>query len=388
MKTNQNKYTGMKTLVKILAVMLLVGCGMSKDQMIKKQIEAKKSKILKLQEEIAGLEKQLSDTSDAQAAIAVYVKNIKPEEFKHYITVFGNVEASQYARVSPEMNGQIRTIHVQEGQKVSKGTLLVSLVNDVTQSTISEAKASLELANTTYEKQKALWDQGIGSEIQYLQAKTQKQAAEERLNMLEAQLRMSQVRAPFNGIVDKIYLKEGDIAGPMVPLIEFVNLSSLIIKADVSEKYVEDIQAGEKVEVQFSSLPEEKRIATIKRTSKVINPTNRTFQIELNLNNPGEKIRPNMIASIKVNDFSSPDAFVVPSIVIKRDITGDYLYVAKKDDKNKMMAKKKYLTRGISYEGYTMVKKGLKEDDKVIVGGYNLVSSDTYVSIKDDQLKN
>jgi RND family efflux transporter MFP subunit len=160
----------------------------------------------------------------------------------------------------------------------------------------------------------------------------------------------------------------------------------LIIKADVSEKYVEDIRAGEKVEVQFSSLPDAKRIATIKRTTKVINPTNRTFQIELNLNNPGEKIRPNMIASIKVNDFSSPDAFVVPSIVIKRDITGDYLYVAKKDDKNKMVAKKKYLTRGISYEGYTMVTKGLTEGDKVIIGGYNLVSSGTYISIQDDQL--
>jgi membrane fusion protein (multidrug efflux system) len=381
MKTNFNKQTGMKTVVKFLAVLLLVSCGMSKDQMIKKQIEAKKSKILKLQEEIAGLEDQLSDTNDIPPAIVVGVKQMKPEEFKHYITVFGNVEASKYAKVSPEMNGQIRKIHVEEGQHINKGELLVSLINDVTQSSISEARVSLELAATTYEKQKVLWDQGIGSEIQYLQAKTQKQAAEERLNMLEAQLRMSQVRAPFNGIADKIYLKEGDIAGPMAPLVEFVNLSNLTIKADVSEKYVEDIKAGEKVEVTFSSLPDVQRTATIKRTTKVINPINRTFQIELNLENPGEKIRPNMIASIRINDFGSDDAFVVPSIIIKRDITGDYLYVALPNDKNALIAKKRYLTRGISYEGNTMVTKGLSEDDKVIVAGYNLVSSGTYVTV-------
>jgi len=381
MKTNFNKQTGMKTVAKLLAVLLLVSCGMSKDQMIKKQIEAKKSKILKLQEEIVSLENQLSDTNDIPSAIVVEVKQMKPEEFKHFITVFGNVEASQYAKVSPEMNGQIRKIHVEEGQHVSRGELLVSLVNDVTQSSISEARASLELATTIFEKQKALWDQGIGSEIQYLQAKTQKQTAEERLNILEAQLRMSQVRAPFNGMVDKIYLKEGDIAGPMAPLVEFVNLSNLTIKADVSEKYVEDIKAGEKVEITFSSLPDVKRIATIKRTTKVINPTNRTFQIELNLENPGGKIRPNMIASIRVNDFGSDNAFVVPSIIIKRDITGDYLYVTSPTDKNLLIAKKRYLTRGISYEGSTMVTKGLSEGDKVIVAGYNLVSSGTYVTM-------
>ncbi len=371
----------MKTVAKLLAVLLLVSCGMSKDQMIKKQIEAKKSKILKLQEEIVSLENQLSDTNDIPSAIVVELKQMKPEEFKHFITVFGNVEASQYAKVSPEMNGQIRKIHVEEGQHVSRGELLVSLVNDVTQSSISEARASLELATTIFEKQKALWDQGIGSEIQYLQAKTQKQTAEERLNILEAQLRMSQVRAPFNGMVDKIYLKEGDIAGPMAPLVEFVNLSNLTIKADVSEKYVEDIKAGEKVEITFSSLPDVKRIATIKRTTKVINPTNRTFQIELNLENPGGKIRPNMIASIRVNDFGSDNAFVVPSIIIKRDITGDYLYVTSPTDKNLLIAKKRYLTRGISYEGSTMVTKGLSEGDKVIVAGYNLVSSGTYVTM-------
>jgi RND family efflux transporter MFP subunit len=381
MKTKNTKYKGMKTAAKLLAVLLVVSCGMSKDQMIKKQIESKKAQIIKLEKKIEELENELSDTTEKRTTIAVQIKEIKPEVFKHYITVFGNVEADKYAKVSPEMNGQIRTIHVQEGQRISKGQLLVSLINDATQSSINEAKASLELANITYEKQKSLWDQGIGSEIQFLQAKTQRQAAEDRLKMLEAQLRMSQVRAPFDGIVDKIFPKVGDIAGPMVPVVELVNLSRLTIKADVSESYVGMIHPGDKVEVSFSSMPGETLNATIKRTTKVINPTNRTFQVELNISNPGEKIRPNMIASIRINDFTSEKAFIVPSIVVKRDITGDYLYLAV-DEENDLIAKKRYLERGISYEGNTMITKGLKEGDKVVVAGYNLVSSGTYLVVK------
>ncbi len=372
----------MKTIAKILAVLLVVSCGMSKDQMIKKQIESKKNQILKLQEQIAVLEKQLTDTIEQYNKVAVELKEMYPEEFRHYITVFGNVEADKYARISPEMNGQIRTIHVREGQRVNKGALLISLNTDATQSGINEARTGLELATTTYEKQKSLWDQGIGSEIQYLQSKTQKEAAEARLNMLEAQLRMSQVRAPFDGIVDKIYLKEGDIAGPMVPVVEFVNLSRMTIKADVSEIYIGSIHSGDKVDVTFASLPDVKLTTAIIRTSEVINPTSRTFQIELKITNSGEKIRPNMVSSIQINDFTSEKALVVPSIVIKRDITGDYLYVASASKKNEMVASKKYIERGISYEGNTLIEKGLNEGDKVIVAGYNLVSTGSYLAIK------
>lgn len=371
----------MKTAAKILAVLLLVSCGMSKDQMIKKQIEGKKSKISQLEEQIAALEKQLTDTLDEQGRIAVEIKEMQPEEFKHYITVFGNVEADQYAKISPEMSGQVRTIHVKEGQHVKKGELLVSLNTDATQSGVNEARTSLELATTTYEKQKKLWDQGIGSEIQYLQAKAQKDAGEARLNMLEAQLNMSQVRAPFNGVVDRIYLKVGDIAGPMVPVVEFVNLSKLTIKADISETYVGSIHAGDKVVISFASVPGTLN-ATIVRTSEVINPGSRTFQIELNINNPGEKIRPNMISSILINDYTSDQAFVVPSIVIKRDITGDYLYIAKLNENNQLTASKKYIERGISSEGSTMITKGLKKGDKVIVAGYNLVSTGSVLAVK------
>lgn len=371
----------MKTIVKMLAVILVVSCGMSKDEMLKKQIEGKKSKILKLENQISELEKKLTDTTDANSKIAVNVKVMKPDTFYHYITVFGNVEADKYAKISPEMNGQITKIHVEEGQHVSKGQLLVSLNTDATVSSINEVKTNLELATITYEKQKSLWEDKIGSEIQYLQAKAQKESAEARLNMLEAQLRMSQVRAPFDGVVDKIYLKEGELAGPMIPVIEFVNLSKLTIKADVSESFIGSVHAGEEVMLTFSSLPGMKIKTKITRTSKVINATSRTFQVELNIDNPQEKIRPNMVSSIRIIDFATETAYTVPSIIIKRDITGDYLYVASPNEKNELTAAKKYIERGLSYEGMTMITKGLNKGDNVITNGYNLVSTGVFVDI-------
>jgi RND family efflux transporter MFP subunit len=373
----------MKTVTKILVLVVFVSCGAPNTEMVRKQIEAKRSQVEELQKEIAELEKQVSDSVEngTTTKIAVAIKEVKPELFKHYITVFGNVEADQYAKISPEMNGQIRTIHVNEGQRVNKGELMVSLNTDASRSSLNEARTSSQLAKTTFEKQESLWREGIGSEIQYLQAKSQKESAEARVNMLEAQLEMAQIRAPFNGIVDKIYMKEGELAGPSMPVLEFVNLSRLTIRADVSESYISDIRAGEKVNITFSSLPDVEMDAVISRTTKVINSGNRTFQVELKIANPGEKIRPNMISSIRINDFTAESAFVVPSIVIKRDITGDYLYVATRDKDQKPVATKKYITRGISYEGETMIEKGLKEGDKVITDGYNLVSTGTFLAL-------
>lgn len=372
----------MKTLTIFFTVLLLTACGMSKDDLLKKKIESKKGKIVKLEKAIKKLEKQIIDTATTYSTLAVEVKEIQPEIFRHFITVFGNVEANQYAKISPEMNGQITRLHVEEGQKVNKGRLLVSLNTDATESSINEVKTNLDLAVTTYEKVKSLWDQGIGSEIQFLQAKAQKESAEARLNMLEAQLRMSQVRAPFDGLVDKIYLKVGDIASPMTPVIEFVNLQKLTIKADVSESFLEFVHAGEPVELTFSSLSEHIVNAKIARASKIINPTNRSFQIEVNINNFDEKIRPNMVTSVKINDFTSSDAYIVPSIVIKRDISGDYLYVAKQNEKGLLTASKKYIKRGKTYEGITMITEGLEKGDRVITAGYNLVSSGTFVAVK------
>ncbi len=225
-----------------------------------------------------------------------------------------------------------------------------------------------------------LWKQNIGSEIDYLAAKNTKTSLESQLEALQAQRRMSQIKAPFDGIVDQIYPKVGEMAGPGFPVIEFVNLNKMVIKADISESYMNSIKAGQIVELSFSSIPGYKVKTPIVRISKVIASLSRTFEIEMLIDNPGEKIKPNMVSTISINDFTSNEAFVVPSLVIRKDFTGKYVYVVNQEDK-KYLVGKKYITTGLSYEDNTMITKGLEIGDKVVVKGYNLVSAGVPVKL-------
>jgi membrane fusion protein (multidrug efflux system) len=282
--------------------------------------------------------------------------------------------------ISPEMNGRIEKIHVSRGQRVKKGHLLVSLNTDAIKKQIQGTKSGLELATTTYEKQKALWDQGIGSEIQYLSAKNSKETLEAQLETLEAQVRMAQIRAPFDGIVDKIFPKQGEMAGPAMPVIEFVSLGALTIKADVSEAYIDQVRAGQNVELTFSSLPDYSLKTPVVRVSKVINSVSRTFEIELHVKNASEKIKPNMVSTIKINVFSADRAYVVPSLAIRKDITGKYVYVTTEKE-GEQVVEKRAVETSLSYEDETMITAGLNTNDKVIVKGYHLVSAGMPVHI-------
>ncbi|MBN1597173.1 MAG: efflux RND transporter periplasmic adaptor subunit [Bacteroidales bacterium] len=371
----------MKNILKTLPLVFLLACG-SNDEVIKKQIIQKKQQIVKLEQQIIKLEKQLSDTAETDKRIPVEVKEIKPEEFNHYFIAYGNVEAKEYALISPEgAGGQIKKIHMDEGDFAKKGQLLISLNKEVIAKQIDAVKSNLELVTSTYEKQKTLWDQGIGSEIQYLQAKTNKESLEAQLESLEAQERMSTIRAPFDGYVDKIFQKEGELASAMFPVVEFVNYSELIIIADISENYVGKIKEGDYVDLTFASLPDYQKRTRIKRVSNVLNKDSRTFEIELNIDNINKQIKPNMVSTIRINDFSSSDAFVIPTLVIRKDITGNYVYVAKEKE-GQMTVGKKYITPDLSYNDQTMIAKGLSLGDKVIVKGYNLVSSGVPVNVK------
>jgi len=369
----------MRTIIKILPFIILSACG-TNDETIKKRILQKKNQIARIEQQIADLKKQLSDTTDSKRLVPVQVKEIKEETFNHYLISYGNVEADKYAMISPEMAGRIEIIHVNVGDYVSKGQLLVSLNTDAVNKQISALKSSFELASTTFKKLDTLWKQGIGSEIEYLSSKSTKENLEAQLESLHAQKRMSQIRAPFNGIVDKIFPKKGELASPMFPVIEFVNLTHLIIKAEISEKYIGKVHKGDKVELTFSSLPGYKKEFPINRISKVIDSKNRTFEIELRISNPGEIIKPNMVSTIRIKDFSSDMAFVIPSLVIRKDITGNYLYVVTQKEGESIVSKK-YVTTSLSYDDQTMISKGLSSGDKVIIKGFHLVSSGVPVKV-------
>ena len=349
------------------------------DIKIIKQIALQKNKIVKVEAKIKTLENKMT-ARDQRSLIPVAVKEMKPETFNHYIITYGEVKAKNYAMISPEMNGRIQKIYVEEGVRVKKGQLLVSLNTDAIDKQINGLRSGLELATKTFEKVDTLWKQNIGSEIEYLTTKNTKENLESQLESVLAQKRMSQIVAPFDGIVDKIFPKEGEMAGPGFPVIEFVNLSKLTVTADVSEAYIDKIKAGQIIELSFSSLPDYSVKAPIMRVSKVISSASRTFEIEMETNNPDEKIKPNIVSTIKINDFSTDKAFVVPSLAIRKDISGDYVYVVNQKD-NKNIIAKKYVTRGLSFDDNSMITSGLDLNDQVVVEGYHLVSSGVSVNL-------
>ena len=371
----------MKNLILISLVIFLAACSSKvdnpgSDEEILKQISEYKVTIGELNKKINGLESQLSTNADKDGGIAVAVQVIKSEPFNHFIEVSGTAEAVNSAYISPEINGQVKEVLVTEGQTVQKGQLLIKLSSSVTENSINEVKTSLELARTVYEKQKQLWDKNIGSEMDYLQAKNNVESLESRLETLKSQLDMAELRAPISGIIDDIAVKKGEMASPGLQIIQLVNLESLYINADVSEAYITSVKEGEKVLLEFPSYPEISMEVPVYRIGNIIKEANRTFKLQLKIKNEGNLIKPNILAKIKINDYSVEESVLLPSIIIKQDMQGSYVYTV---DPENQTARKVYIETGRSYLDITSVASGLAPGDKVIVNGYNQVSTGTKV---------
>ena len=313
------------------------------------------------------------ESSGKASTLAVEVKTLTPEEFVRHFEVTGNMEAVKDAIISPEINGQIKTIAVERGQRVRKGELLIGLNTDVTEKSIAEVKTNLELASKIYEKQKELWDQNIGSELQYLEAKNGKESLEGRLATLEKQMEMARIRAPFSGIVDNIMVREGELASPGMRLLHLVNLAEMRVSARVSESYLQSVKKGDPVQLRFSSYPDEVLAEKISRLGQVIDDQTRTFALEILFANKDEKYKPNMLTSVRIEDYRNDKALVVPSIVLKQDFNGTFLFVISEGE-NGSVARKQYVSPGVTVQDKTMIEEGLSAGDMVIIKGYNLVS--------------
>jgi membrane fusion protein (multidrug efflux system) len=373
----------MKQLAIFIALSILVGCGSGGSGDTKSELDSYRQKVKEYNQKIAELEAELDSESKDSIEISllpVEVKQISHQIFTRYFEVNGSVEAVEDAFISPEINGQIQSVFVERGARISKGDLLVKLKTDVTEKSIDEIKTSLKLAESIFEKQEDLWEQNIGSEIQYLEARNAKESLEARLATLEKQLELAQIRAPFSGIVDDIMVEVGELASPGMPFIHLVNLSNIRVSARVSEAYLTSVIKGDQVEVRFASYPDMKLRTVVTRLGEVIDQKTRTFILEVELKNPGEKLKPNMLSSLRINDFEEKHALVVPSIILKQDFNGTFLFLANVKDESST-ARKVYVEKGITVQDQTQVTDGLSVGDLVILKGYNLVGEGSLVRI-------
>jgi RND family efflux transporter MFP subunit len=370
----------------MLAAALMVGCTSTETpEAIKLQISGLKDKALEINNQIKELENKLAkmeDENHINGLVPVQVKNIQEETFEHYFLANAKVEMAEEALIRPEGSGHIKKIHVTKGQRVAKGDLIVSLNTSILENSIAEVKSALDLATKVYDKQKALWEQNIGSEIQYLEAKNNKERLEYNLKSLQAQLDMSLVKAPFAGIVDDIYSKEGELASPSAPLVYLVNLDKLKIEADVTETILTKIHVGDMVTIKFPTYSDIVLNAPIKRIGNAIDQKTRTIKVEIWLDNVRGQIKPNQIAMLSIRDFESKKAFVVPSIVLKQDSKGTFLFVASKNDAGKTVATKTYVETGLSYNDRTMVTKGLDKGQEVITAGFNQIGNGSLIEVR------
>ena len=364
----------------LILLVVLTACSSTpaNDEELSKreQLKQYKEEVHELNQKIAELEAALKEEEEIEF-VNVVAREVQPQLFEHFFEVTAQVEADQEVNVSPESSGKILEIKVKEGEQVEKGQVLAQLNTNMLNESIEELRISLDLAKTTFERQKNLWDQKIGSEIQYLQAKSNKESMERRLSNLKAQLDMAIIKAPVNGIVDVIFQKKGEIASPQMPFAKVVNIDKVKIYGDVAETYLTKIKKGNEVFINFPALDMDTK-APIFAVGNFIDPNNRTFRIRVDLSNKKGLIKPNLLAVMKIKDYEAKDALVIPSILIKEDFRGNYTYIAEKEGKIHR-AKKIYVEPGVSDNNMTEILSGLQTGNLLVTEGFEQIVNGTAI---------
>lgn len=365
-----------KLFITALAGLTLAACGGGGSDLAskKKELTNLKASQKETADKIALLEKEIAklDTAfkvDVKAKL-IGIDTLAPTTFKHFIEVQGQVDAADNVLAIQSMPGVVTAIYVKEGDRVSAGQVLYTTDASTYEKQISIVESQLALAKTAYERQERLWAQNIGSEIQVLTAKTNKESAEKQIATLRATVEMSKCKSPISGTVDEVRVKLGDMAAPsaMMPGVRVINSSKLVIKAKLSDSQIGKLKAGDKVQVNFPDI--NKTIeSTVSFVAQVVDKVSRTFNVEVRLDNKDANYKANMIAKLMMNDESANNALVVPSNVIQKGEDGsEYVLVAE----NKK-AVKKVVKTGLSYDGNTLVESGLVAGDKLITFGYSEV---------------
>lgn len=338
-----------------------------------------KSKQAELKTQLADITSKISklEGDSGKKFVLVEANVIVPTIFKTYINVQGRVDAEESVSLSSEIPGTIAKINVKPGDEVSKGQVLAETDARALQQSISDLQTNAELVNQLYEKQKALWDQKIGTEVQYLQAKNQKESIEKKMGALQEQVRMTKIISPINGTIDAVDIKLGQLTAPGMPAIRVINFNNLKVKADLAESYASRVHKGDEVMIKFPD-SNDTLTARINYSSRVISAMNRTFGVEILLDNKKE-FHPNQIAILNINDYKSvKPVLTVPVSYLQKDLKGTHFVLVA--DGNK--AAKRNVVLGKEYNGVAEIKEGLSESDLLITSGYDGLNEGDAIKIK------
>lgn len=371
-----------KILIIITLSILLIACNSSeKNQSIdsiiaSKDVKAITAKKAELQLQLTQIDEALA-TLDVNKEVEALVTAIKLKDttFNHYLEVQGSVNTNENVLIQPEFPGNLVQLNVKAGQKVSKGQVLGRTDDGGMSQQLASAENQYALAKTTFERQKNLWNQKIGSEIQYLQAQAQMISAQKAVAQINAQIAKTVIRAPFSGTIDEVYVEKGEVVSASSQgLMRIVNLGNMYVSTSIPETYIGKLKIGTEVDVFLTSLNKTYK-GRVRQIGNFINPNNRSFGIEVSVPNPENLLRPNQVAKMKVIDYVSKNAVVVPTNVIQQDSKkNSFVYTVINSTGKSGIAKKVIIKTGQSSDNVTEILSGLDSDAIIVTEGMNTIS--------------
>ncbi len=385
-----------KILYTTTVALLLMACGSEQGQSVEdliaqgdlEALRAKKSDISEQQKVLVldaiKLDSVIAFLDNNEKFPLVTTIIVQQQNFVHYLELQGVVKTKQNVLIYPEMQGTLQRVYVKEGQRVSKGQILATIDDGGLGSQLEQLKTQAELAKTTYERQKRLWDQKIGSEIQYLQAKSYFEAAENAVKQLQSQLGKSTIRAPFSGIIDDVIKDQGTVVAPgqASEIFRIVNLSNMYIQVDVPETYLSEITKGKEAKVYFPVLGDT-IVTKIRETGNFINPSNRSFSVEIPVPNKNGTIKPNLTAKVRLNDYSNNNAILIPQSIISENAEGEqYAYVTSEPNADSQaIVTRSIISTGKTQSGYVEILSGIISGQQLIKEGARSVKDGQKVKI-------
>lgn len=339
-----------------------------------KNLASIKAKRAELQTQITKLDEAIASLDTKVEEALVSVMTVKDTVFSHYLEVQGNVETKENLIIYPQFSGILTSLNVVAGQKVSKGQLLGMIDDGGLSQQLAQAQSQLSLAKTTFERQKRLWDQKIGSEIQFLQAQTNMISQQKMVSQIKAQLAKTRIVAPFSGVIDETLIERGQVVAPGQGLMRIVNLNNMYVSTSVPETYIGKLKVGTSVDVYLTSL-DKNYSGKIRQVANNINPNNRTFTIEVSVPNKENLLRPNQVAKLRIVDYTAKNAIVVPTNVVQEDGgKNKFVFIVTNTKGTTGIAKKVLVELGQSSNNVTEILSGLSADDIIVTEGVNTIS--------------